>query len=78
MNIKKRIKVNPIKIADKQLYEKFVSICPICGENVLEHKQSTLFTDNVDNDWLYKITKRTITVKCPECGCQWRVKPFKE
>lgn len=77
MKIKKRINLNRLDIKDEQLYTKTVSICPICGENILECRQSTLIVDEAEKDWLYKATKRKITFKCPKCGCQWNVKSFK-
>ena len=78
MKLEKGIKTNKrFDIKDRFLYEKMSAICPICGENVLDYRASGWF-NATDNDWLYKVKNRRITFKCPKCGCQWNVKPFKE
>ncbi len=79
MKLEKGIKTNKrFDIKDKALYETMSAICPICGESVLDYRMCERFLVAPDDDWLYKIKNRRITFKCPKCGCQWNVKPFKE
>lgn len=79
MVLKKRIRVKP-RDMDEGLYRLAAEICPICGTNIREEKESYQFMYRdviLPPKLLYVSTRQKITFFCPTCGCSWSVKRFK-
>ena len=80
MVLKKRIKVKPRDIDNKDTYYAAAAFCPICGTNIREEAesyQSVYRGIAIPPKVLYEATRRKITFFCPTCGCSWSVKKFK-
>ncbi len=80
MVLKKRIKVKPRDIDNKDKYYAAAALCPICGTNIREEAESRplLLCDiAIPPKVLYVATRKTVTFFCPTCGCSWSVKQFK-
>lgn len=80
MVLKKRIKVEPRDIDNKDKYYGAAALCPICGTNIREGEESRpllLYDLTIPPKVLYVATRRKITFFCPTCGCSWSVKQFK-
>ena len=78
MKLKKKVKVNLLNYSDRENYEKHASICPICGQNIIEdHRSLILDNQHGEYDWLYKMTAKKNIFQCPSCSCQWEVKTFR-
>lgn len=79
MTLKKRIKVKPHDIDNKEKYYAAAAICPICGTNIREEAESYRLMDRdiaIPPKLLYVSMRRKITFFCPTCGCSWRVRRF--
>ena len=80
MVLKKRIKVKPRDIDNKEKYYGAAAICPICGTNIREEEESRpllLCNLTIPPKVLYVATRKKVTFFCPTCGCSWSVKRFK-
>lgn len=78
MVLKKRIKVKP-RDMDEGLYRLAAEICPICGTNIREEKesyQSVYRGIAIPPKVLYVATRKKVTCFCPTCSCSWSVKRF--